>query len=333
MTTVDSVFQTRFLVATVNQIKPVRTPVLDKVFAQKDRSLSSNIEFDVEADAEGISVSAPSGSPATIVKKDGYDHVVVPAPRFPEKTMIAPGDLDDIRAMGDSGPMLAAEMVGKQLAMMRRRTDRTREFMAIKALSGTVVDGKGKTLVTYAFPDGHKPVLAGKKRWSDSESNPLVDIRSWKELISAATGGAVEIFYGFCAADVMDALLEHPKLAELLKNQIGQQLVEIGRLRNVAGVETEEVAGTYKDENGNRLKMMPAGHIAIVGVGYGNTAEGYAPVEDFKAKDGIGSGQLPQLYFSKSWEEDDPSGLWIKTESRPLPLVKRPGCIVFAKVL
>lgn len=333
MTTVDSVFQTRFLVATVNQIKPVKTPVLDKVFAVKERSLSSNIEFDVETDAEGISVSAPSSSPATVVKKDGYDHVVVPAPRFPEKTPITPAELDKIRSMGSNAPMLAAEKVGQELAKLRARTDRTREFMAIKALSGTVVDGAGKTLVTYTFPNGHKPVLAAKKRWSDSESTPLVDIRAWKELISAATGGAVETFYGFCAADVMDALLEHPKIAELLKNQMGQQLVETGRIGRLAGVETEEVSGTYKDKDGNRVKMMPAGYIAIVGVGYGNTAEAFAPPEDFKAADGIGSGQLPELYFAKSWEEDDPSVLWLKAESRPLPLVKRPGCIVYAKVL
>lgn len=329
---IESVFETRNLVAAVNRLKPVRTPVLDKVFAVKDRSLSSNIQFDVETDAEGVQASVPSGSPARVVNKDGYDTVVVPAPRFPEKSFIKPGDLDRIRAMGSNAPMMAAEMAGKILANLRARTDRTREFMAVKALSGVVVDGSNNQLVSFTFPDGHKPTLTAKNKWSDSESKPISDLRNWKKMITAATGGAVDIFYGFCAADVMDALLEHPKMLELFKNQMGQQLAEEGRIRRAAGVEIEEVLGSYKTADA-RVDMMAAGYIAIVGVGYGNTAEGFAPPEDFKAPDGIGSGQLPDVFFAKSWEEEDPSVRWIKTEARPLPLIKRPGCIVYAKVL
>lgn len=331
--TVESVFETRNLVAAVNRIRPVKTPVLDKVFAQKDRSLSSNIQFDVETDAEGIQTSVPSGSPATVVTKDGYDTVVVPAPRFPEKVSINPSDLDKIRAMGSNAPMILAEKVGSELAKLRARTDRTREFMAVKALSGTVVDGSGKTLVSFTFPSGHKPTLTTTNKWSDGESKPLENLRDWKKKIAAATGGAVDKFYAFCAPDVMDAILEHPALIELLKNQMGQQLAENGRIGRLAGIEIEEVLGTYKDSEGTVTDMIESGYIAIVGVGYGNTAEGFAPVEDFAAADGIGSGQLPDVFFAKSWETEDPSARWIKAEARPLPLVKRPGCIVYAKVL
>ncbi len=328
----DRVFETRNLVAAINAMRPVKTPVLDKVFALKEKSLSSYIEFDVEKDSEGVQVSVPSGSPANVINKDGFDTVVVPAPRFPEKVSIKPSDLDRIRKMGSEAPAVLADLVGRNLANLRARTDRTREFMAIKALSGTVVDGSGTTLVTYTFPTGHTPVLTGNDKWDNSASNPLGNLRSWKKKITAATGGAVEQFCAFCASDVMDAILAHEKIRDLLKNIAGKDIAENGRIGKLAGIEIEEVLGTYKS-SGTRTDMMPSGYIAVVGIGYGNTSECYAPPEDFEAPDGIGSGKNPNVFFAKSWDEKDPSVKWIKAEARPLPVIKRPGCIVYAKVL
>lgn len=328
----DRIFETRNLIAAVNAMRPVKTPVLDKVFALKEKSLSSYIEFDVEKDSEGVQVSVPSGSPANVINKDGFDTVVVPAPRFSEKVSIKPSDLDRIRKMGSEAPAVLGDLVGRNLANLRARTDRTREFMAIKALSGTVVDGSGATLVTYTFPTGHTPTLTGTAKWNDASSNPLGDLRGWKKKITAATGGAVEQFCAFCASDVMDAILAHEKIRDLLKNIAGKDIAENGRIGKLAGIEIEEVLGTYKS-SGTRVDMMPSGYIAVVGIGYGNTAECYAPAEDFEAPDGIGSGKNPNVFFAKSWDEKDPSVKWIKAEARPLPVIKRPGCIVYAKVL
>lgn len=333
MITVDSVFETRNLVASVNQINVVNTPVLDKVFKQKDRSLSSNIQFDIETKAQGIQVSVPSGSPAVVTSKKGYKTIIVPAPRFPEKTPIKPSELDGIRAMGSNAPMLMAEKVGKILANQKARTDRTREFMAVRALHGKVVDGAGKVLVEFTLPEKHKPVLTGKNKWNDDESKVLKFIRDWKKLITQATGGAVAKFQAFCSSDVMDALLEHPKVVELLKSQMGKELAEEGRICRIGGVDVEEILGAYVDEDEVVHDMMEPGMFCLVGIGHGNTAEGYAPPEDLKAPHGLGTGKLPEVYFAKSWEEEDPSVRWIKSEACPLPLVKRPGCIVAAKVI
>lgn len=328
----ERVFETRNLIAAVNAMRPVGTPVLDKVFAQKERSLSSYIQFDVETDSEGVQVSVPSGSPANVINKDGFKTVVLPAPRFSEKASIRPSDLDRIRGMGTEAPAVMADMVGRNLANLRARTDRTREFMAIKALSGEVVDGSGAVLVSYDFPTGHKPVLSGTAKWDSETSNPLGNLRNWKKLITSATGGVVEKFVAFCASDVMDAILAHKKIGELLKNQAGKDIAENGRVGRLAGIDIEEVLGTYKS-GGSRADMMPSGYIAVVGIGYGNTSECYAPPEDFEAPNGIGSGKEPSVFFAKSWDEKDPSVKWIKTEARPLPVIKRPGCIVYAKVL
>lgn len=332
--TIDAVFKTRNLVAAVESMRPVPTPVLSKVFTTPIRSFSSNLEWDVEKDSEGICVSIPSGSPARMSSKDGYDHVVVAAPRFSEKFHVRPSDLDNIRRMGDNvAPMLLADLVGREQAKLRAKIDRTREFMAVKALSGTIVDGESKTLATFALPSGHNPVLTSTAKWSDSESDIVKNLRAWKKLISQAVGGAVSSFHSFCGSDVMDAVLNNAKIQELLKYTKGSQIAEQGTIAHLAGVDIEELLGSYKTDAGVRTDLIASGYIALVGIGAGNAGEAFAPPEDFEAADGIGSGKLPGVFFSKSWEEKDPSARWVKVEARPLPVILRPGCIVYAKVL
>jgi hypothetical protein len=56
-------------------------------------------------------------------------------------------------------------------------------------------------------------------------------------------------------------------------------------------------------------------------------------VIDEEAPQGVGNVGPGEMFFSKSWTEKDPSGRWIKVESRPLPVLQRPGAIVYAKVV
>lgn len=330
---IDSVFKTRNLVASVEAIHPVKTPVLSKVFSTPLRSLSSILEWDIEKDAEGICSTVPSGSPARVVGKDGRDHVAVEAPRFSEKFHVKPSDLDRIRQYGSEAPMLLAELIGREQAKLKAKIDRTREFMAVKALSGTVVDGDANTLVAYTLPAGHAVTLTSTNKWSDSESNIINNLRAWKKLISQATGGAVDSFAAFCGSDVMDAILNNAKVQDMLKYTKGNQVAEEGSIAHLAGVEIEELLGSYKNGAGTRYDLIDSGYIALVGIGVGNAGEAFAPAEDFEAADGIGSGKLPGMFFSKSWTESDPSARWVKVEARPLPIVLRPGSIVYAKVL
>ena len=63
----------------------------------------------------------------------------------------------------------------------------------------------------------------------------------------------------------------------------------------------------------------------------------FAPVVDDDAPNGVGNvtydqsgNPVPALFFSKSWKIQDPSGRWVKVESRPLPVLKRPGAVITA---
>lgn len=327
----DALFRARNLTEAVNKIKPVKTEILDIVFGRKKFQTSSALQWDVTSGTERILKNLRGSDAAQIQNKNGRTTITVTAPRFAPKRFIAAGELDALRRLGDVGPELIGEMVNENLVDMRSAIDRTREFQAAKALTGQIVDDAGTVLVDYAFSGTQTPTLAGTDKWTDSESKPITKLRAWKKIIVQAVGD-VQKFVAFCASDVMDSLLANPSVSELIKYVAGAQVAEEGRIAMLAGIEIHEVLGSYLNSSNVRTDMIPAGYLALVGVDPQNAAEMYAPTVDLSDPNGVGKGQAAAMFFSKSWEEQDPSGRWIKAEARPLPALLKPECVVYAKV-
>jgi hypothetical protein len=327
----DALFRARNLTEVVNKIKTVKTEILDIVFGRKKYQTSSLISWDVKSGTERILKNLKAADPAQIQKTAGKAMITVEAPRFAPKRFIPASKLDSLRRLGDVAPELIADAVNDELTDMKAAIDRTREFQAAKALSGQIVDDAGVVLVDYGFSGTQTPTLAGKAKWTDSESNPLTAIRAWKKIIIQAVGD-VSRFVAFCPSDVMDSLLTNPALSELIKYNIGAQVAEQGRIATVAGVEIHEILGSYLDSSAVRHDMVAATYFILVGIAPENAAEMYAPVVDLADPNGVGKGQAASMFFSKSWDEEDPSGRWIKAEARPLPALLKPECVVYAKV-
>jgi hypothetical protein len=329
--TVNAIFQTRTLTAAVNKMRPVKTHVLDLIFGRKKRQLSGLFAWDIKSSSERLLKNIRVSDAAQVTDKTGRKTVTCQAPRFAEKRHISAADLDSMRAFGEQvAPELMKERVADEQSDMRGDVDRTREFMAIKALSGQVVDESGAVIVDYNFPAAQKPVLAGVAMWTDAGSDPVVNIRAWKKYIGDRVG--VDKFVAICGSKAMDALISNPAALELLKYNAGKQLADEGRIAFLAGCSIEEYFGTYKDAAGARQQLIPDNVFAIVGISSENAAELYAPVIDLKADGGVGKGKAADLFFSKSWEVEDPSGRWVKVESRPLPVLFQPECVIWAEV-
>lgn len=328
----DNVFKTRVLTAAVNKIKPVRTPVLDKVFGRKKQELSDRFAFDIKSSSERLLKNIRVSEAAQVTDKLGRKVVTCEAPRFAEKRFISAADLNAMRRFGDAAaPELLKNRVADEQTDMRGTVDRTREFMAVKALSGQVVDSTGAVIVDYGFVSAQKPTLTSTARWNDTAGDPLKNIRAWKKVISDEV--SVDRFYAFCGSGAMDALLNNAKALDLLKYSSGSQIAESGRIVNFGGLEIEEYFGTYKDSSGTRQQLMPDAAFVIVGVGTDVAAELFAPVIDLEANGGAGGGGSAEMFFAKAWDEKDPSGKWIKTEARPLPVLFQPGAVVYATVI
>jgi hypothetical protein len=331
---VDTAFSARVLTAAINLMKPVATPVLDLVFARKAGQDSDLFVWDVKFSARRLLSNIHVSAPASVRDLTGRKAVTCAAPRFAEKRFISAASLNAVRGFGEqfAAQRLEAKVADEQFDL-KGDVDRTREFMAVKALSGQVVDESGAVLVDYGLSNDQKPVLAGGDKWDTSTGDPIGDIRGWKKLIADAMNG-VDKFVAFCGSGAMTALLGNDNVAALLGFQAGQQIAEAGQITKLAGVsDIREYFGTYATAGGVTTQLFADGVFCLVGLSADHGAELYAPVVDLKAAGGVGNGKPGEVFFSKSWEEEEPSGRWVKAEARPLPVLYRPECVVWATVV
>jgi hypothetical protein len=328
----DNLFLTRSLTEAVNNIKPVKTPIIDKVFGKKKFLPDSRFAWDIKTGSERILRNLKVGEPAQISTKAGKSTITCGGTRFSEKRLITAADIENLRQFGTMAPELLATQIADNLEDMRGKVDRTREFMASKALTGVIVDDEGTQLVDFSFAGAQTPVLVGKQLWTDSESSPIANIRAWQKLIVQAVG-QVDSWVAFCSSTAMDALLGNVNIRDLMKYIMGDQIAKSGRITLLADVEIEELLGSYINSSAVRTDMIAAGYFALVGVSPQNAAELYAPAADLDDSQGVGSGKPASMFFSKSWAEQDPSGRWVKVEARPLPVLYKPESIVYAKVV
>ena len=321
------------LTLAVNRMKPVLTPVLDTVFKRKKRSLTTPFAWDVKNPSNLLMESIAVDAEATVRDGQGMKHITCPAPRFAEKILITAAQLDEMRRFGKANETtLKKEKVAEEQADMRRSFDLTREFMACKALSGVVVDKNGKQLVDFGLPAEHKPVLVGTALWTDPAGKPIENIRNWQKLISKASGGGVTNWVAFAGTGAMNALIHNFSMQDLLSYTSGKQIAEEGRIARLAKTDIVEHDGSYVDDAGTVHDMIPDNIFALVGVVQDGAAELYAPPIDLDAPGGVGKGKEADIYFSKMWPVQDPSGEWVKVEGRPLPVLTR-IIVVWAQVI
>jgi hypothetical protein len=326
-----SVWKPSVLTAAVNKIKPVRTDVLDRVFARKAPQISENFAWDVVSGSETLMKNIKVAAPATVAQLNGKIHVTCTGPRFAEKRLITAEYLNGLRRFGaDVQQELLQNEIARNQADMRAKLDRTREFQAVSALKGLVVDSDGNTIVDYSLPGAQKPTLAGRDLWTDDESKPINNLRAWKKAIRDGVGNC-DSFFAFVGSTVMEALLNNPNMRELLKYTIGDQVAREGRIAHAAGIDFIEYDFSYLNGSGTRTRALGDSYMILVGVNPDMAAEYYAPPAIIGVEGGVGSGGNASMIYSDSWEERDPSGRWIRVESRPLPVLFKTESIIYAK--
>jgi hypothetical protein len=335
----DDLFKVRVLTTAVNALRPPGRKVFQRHFAGRTHmEMSDRLAFEVISGSEEVLAAISVVAPATVTEKTGRKVVTLQAPRLAEKRFIHTSELNALRAYGEQVRVeMMSQRINRELTDMRNKHDRTLEFWAAYALRGQILDADLTTvLVDYNFQSSHKPVLAGADLWTDAQSDPVSDIREWKRLIEDDSGHEVTGWVAWCGWEAMDALLNHSKVRELLQYERGRQMAEEGRIVRLADVEIIEYNASFKDSSGTRQRFIPQDAFILVGEGADVFDCPYAPVVDDDAPGGVGNigenGQ-GQLFFSKSWKEEDPSGRWIKVETRPLPVVQRPDAIIFATVV
>jgi hypothetical protein len=335
----DNLFKIRTLTGSVNQMPAPERRIYNRLFQGKEHlAPSDRLAFDIITGSEKILATIKVVAPATITDKTSRKTITMTAPRLAHKRVIHTAELNAMRAYGSQiGLEQMKDRIAREQMDMKNMIDRTLEHWACGAMRGIIYDADLTTeLVNYGLAVSHTPTLTSTDLWNDADSEPLTKIREYQKLIEDDSGTTITGWLAYVGSDVMDALLTHDSVLELLKYTSGVQIAREGRIGNLAGVEIVEYNGSFLDSTGTRRRMIEADHMLLIGLCSDLVDCPYAPIVDDDAPGGVGNvsdkGQ-GVLYFSKSWKVEDPSGRWIKVEARPLPVLQRPGAVVYAKVV
>lgn len=337
----DNLFKSRVLTASVNEMRTdVKMLIYDRFFRGKERmSDSSLLAFDIIFGSEKLLPNISVSAEATVTTQTGRRTVTMKAPRLASKRFIEAAYFDSIRGYGQQVKTeMVKDKIAREQADMKGEHDRTLEYWAASAMKGVILDSDLTTeLVNYNVDPTHKPVLAGAALWTDSASDPIQDISNWKQLIEDDAQTGIDGWVAYCGKGAMDAMVKNERvlamLAETSKDKIARMT---GQIDMLDGVEIIKYTGSFIHTDGTRKRFIDDNQFLLIGVCNNMTDTPYAPIVDMNIQGGIGnvnSAGRGLMFFSKSWEKNDPSGRWIKNEARPLPVLKRPGAIVDAQVI
>lgn len=232
-------------------------------------------------------------------------------------------------------------IVADILATHRAAIERSWEVMAARA----VIDGKitltgddyPETLVDFQRDPNHTITLAGGEQWTNATADIVGHLSQWRSRVRRAKfGGPVTTLV--VGRNVAEYFLGNEKVRELLDTQIrgtegnefniglrsGEEVEYIGRFEG--GLRVVSYSGYYEDRNGDQVDVMDPDSVTLVGPGI-RGVRCYGAIMDRKA------GFQPASMFPKMWEQEDPSGLWIMTQSAPLMVPMRPNNSLTAKVI
>jgi len=335
----DNLFKIRVLTTAVNRMKAPAMVVYNRLFRPKENmQMTDRLAFDVITGSERVLGNISVSAAATVTNKTGRKTITLQAPRLATKRHLAAAEMNGQRGFGDQFQVMMMEQrIATEQQDMKNEHDRTLEFWSVNALKGIIYDADMSTeLVNYNVAATHKPELEGEDLWTDTKSNQINNISEWKRLIRQDSRANITGWLMFLGCDAMDAILGNTAVLNLLKYEKGRKIAEEEDVARLAKTEMVEYDSDFMDAKDNRHYFIDPEYVMLIGLCDDLVDCPYAPVVDLEAPQGVGNidaAGKPVVYFSKSWLEKDPSGRWIKLEGRPLPVLQRPGAVVYAKVV
>ena len=328
-------FNIRTLKRALDKIKTPPRVCRDTFFKTRTPSPTSAISVDIIEGTEGILPNIAADAPSTPTARTRRSTRLYEAARLAPKKFIPLAELVDARGHGEQFLQeFIKNRIGRELKAAKNEIDRTREYYACQAMTGTVIDKDGSTvLFDYIMPAGHAVTLTSTDKWDDhTNSVPHLDIRTWCGMIADEIGMEnVQSFVALAAPDVINDMLANKNFTDLVKTQIGVQVALEGKLEKMGGVNIVEYRGFFKDDAGTKHRLVPDGYFRLGAVTDDLTEEIYAPPVKL-VQGGVGSGQGPaEFAIDYEWKKD-PAGVWIYVENRPLPAVHDGNVFVNAKV-
>lgn len=331
------IVETHELIRTVEHMPPLTSYWLDLAFPTVHLSQSEFIDFDVVDHKRRLApFVAPTVQGQPMVQR-GYSTRKFKPAYIKPKDPVDPARLLRRRA----GERLTGSMTPSQredaiiadiLNDHRTGIERRWEWMAARA----VIDG-AVTIVGENYPEvqlsfgrhaDHTKVLVGTALWSDTaNSNPLTAIENWSmEMFNRSGYPATRVTFGTAA---WQSFINHPKVKDMLDTRRGSEnAIETGpgeaspfqwrgRLKS-ANIELYVYNDFYEDNLGVAQPFMSANDVVLTGQAI-DGVRAFGAIMDKKAN----WEAVP--IFPKMWEQEDPSGIFLMTQSAPLMIPTRPN--------
>lgn len=348
-----NLYDTRTMLAAVEDLKTPQTFLLDKFFPEMVEFDTKVVDVDTDNGVRIIANYVNRKAEGQNVEGQGYVTKSYTPPYVkPKKTsdvdkLLKRQPSEVIYANNKSALQRGAEEMGKDFAFLNDIITRAEELQASQALFDGAIqvkDLEGNLLeaeIVYGRSASHSVTLTGTDLWTNAASDPIANIRTWKKLIKKDSGMKPDIC--IMGSSVIDVFLDNTKVKAYLDNRSLSELAVI-KLEDEASAFGAEYVGRiegidfysydefYLDEAnldtaGDRTEtpMVPINKI-LLGSTLARATRLYGAIEDIENP--IASARAP-----KTWVENDPSKRFIQLHSAPLMVTHQPDAYVDAIVV
>lgn len=330
------IYETHELVEVISNFPPVPSFFLDTYFRRTFNATTEYIDFDlidkgrrlapfVVPNVQGQPMlqrgySTRKFKPAYIKMKDAVD---------PQRTLI--------RTVGEQfgGDLTPEERENAIIVDLqqdhRDMIARRWEWMAAQALIDGQVTVEGENYpertVQFGRSPGNTETLTGTAQWSNpTTAKPLDDIKRWSRQIFRSGVKANRLTM---SPDVATAFFATDQVKEQFETRRGTSFGENFERNNLnadtvtihgvlpGGIEVVTYSDIYEDNMGEEQPFMPSNVALLTGNVEGVRA--FGAIMDRRAQ------YRSMDIFPKMYEDDDPSGLFLLTQSAPLMVPLRPN--------
>lgn len=342
--TINALYDTVELTGVVNSMKALVNGIHATFFQAVKTSESEVIAFDVDEKKRYRAPYVHPKAPGKPQNLRGYTTKTFTPAYIKQLTVVDPARPLK-RAMGEAllgertPQQRLDDAVAQELSDHREYVDRRLEEQAVSGLmTGTITitgDDYPETVVNFGRDtslDLANNSLSGTARWDQTNSDPLKTLRNWSKKASKLSGSILRNF--IMDSDAYDAFRGNTKVDDkfnVLRIDPGAINTNLAQTEGLIlrgecdGHLIWTYDGWYTDANGVDQDLLTGG--IVLGVGAIDGVTHYGAIKDFKA------GMRAVPIFAKAWEEENPSGLQLLTQSAPLVVPRRINASLCGKVL
>lgn len=302
----------------INQKKTDKSFITDTFFKKWTPTLSNTHNIIIKKGAGVILESVSENGEHLVTKNDDETIISIPLPRFPQVDTIPASEMNLLKTLNTqtqqvkSLSMTIAEKLGKQ----KSNIVSTIEYMAVGALFGKIIDGKGTILASLS---------ATRKKVSINSSTTLLGLVNDIEKNQVAVLGTPKPYIALVTRELYTELLNIATKEDAFKTNIAKIVDKNGVLTlDIFGKTFMPYDATYKNTKGKDISYMSGKQGIVVPL-----IDEIFEVIYTRANHTSAIGKAPTKFFAPQPEVLPKGAGWsIVSESRPIPICNRLDAII-----